>query len=522
MASSPLKITDVCNDTHCNNDFHINLTDFYSAEYYRDIIASLTPLSLWEEWKSVDVTIMDIFNIPLATDEWICDFIRKRFHIDLDSRVWVEEMNELFQDSKERYMERYLQRLPVKIQKLEFKNKQAVINFIKETKNNKRTGYINCALAKFAYAVDDVLSNEKVRREHFLDEKFISTYFKFQIDEEYEDKYGNIFKVGKFVSSDKIIKFKIIARQKWVNSIIWKQLSDPKYYSIDEFQDLVWVTIYVENDYEAALMMQYIDQRIYEWKAKIKNKNWLDLDAVKSNVYLNQEFYLKLEKETKREKEFPTAVSEDEKEFIELQEARNERVEETPNERANEGRKNTSAENYREIKLVWDVMLPYWESSKSSTKLVWAEIKFVIGGHDNEKWLSLQTVYDYMKRFRELTRMWIPIQKMDIVNYVNDFFENIDENLKKKNKEKYGYYKELFEDLRELWFIEAGNVLNGNIPNNEKILALWLYKYFISKLKRVKLWNSKHTFYVDERILALRDIGLYKKELVELEKKDES
>lgn len=500
----PIKITDVCNNTHCNNDFHINNTEFYSSDY-RDIITSPTPLSLWEEWKSVDVTIMDLFNIPLATDEWICDLVKKRFNIDLDSKAWVEEMNELFQESKKRYVERYLQRLPIKIQKLDFKNKQAVINFIRETKTNKRTGYINCALAKFTYAVDDVLSNEKVRREHFLDEKFISTYFKFQIDEEYEDKYGNIFKVGKFVSSDKIIKFKLIARQKGENSIIWKQLSDPKYYSIDEFQDLVWVTIYVEHDYEAALMMQYIDQRIYEWKAKIKNKNWLDLEAVKKEVYLNEAFYLKLEKETKREKEFPTEVSEDEKDFNDMQEARN------------DGRKKTSAENYREIKLVWDVMLPYWESSKSSRKPVGAEVKIVIWGHDNEKGLSLQTIYDYMKRFRELTRMWIPIQKMDIVNYVNDFFDSIDENLRKKNKDKYTYYKELFLDLVELWFIEPGNTLNGNIFGNEKILALGLYKYFLSKLKKVKIGNSKHTFYVDERMLTLRDIGLYREDIKEVE-----
>jgi hypothetical protein len=36
------------------------------------------------------------------------------------------------------------------------------------------------------------------------------------------------------------------------------------------------------------------------------------------------------------------------------------------------------------------------------------------------------------------------------VNYVNDFFDNIEENLKKKNKTKEEYFVELFKDLQDL------------------------------------------------------------------------
>jgi hypothetical protein len=39
------------------------------------------------------------------------------------------------------------------------------------------------------------------------------------------------------------------------------------------------------------------------------------------------------------------------------------------------------------------------------------------------------------------------MRKLDIINYVNDFFENLDFHLSKKNKERIHYLEELKEDL---------------------------------------------------------------------------
>lgn len=487
MANKAITVQDICERCTCKEQEHfIDMTDFY-VEDYREIIWHLKPLNIG--W--IDVTIMDLFNIPLAWDKWIVDFIKQRLNIDITTQDWIEEINKLFEQSKEFYEKRYLKSIPIKLKKITFKNTQSVINFLRETKTNKTTGSLNCAIAKVAYAVDDVLSNEKVRRESFLDRQFIWEYLEkpFQIEEWYEDKNWNIYRNWKVVIDTKIINFKIIARQKWSESIIGKQLADSKYFSTDEFLDLVWSTIYVENDSEAALMMQYIDQMIYKWKAKIKNKNWLDLNAVKKDVYLNKEFYLKLEKETKETED--DDISDEEREFNE--------------------RKKSTSEKYKEIKLVGKVELSLEEWIKATKYPVGTEIKFVVGWHDNEEWISLQSIYDYAKRFRELTRLWIPIRKIDIVNYVNDFFENIDEILKKKNKEKSIYFAELFRDLFEKWCIERELKLNGNEQSNEKILAIWLFKYFESKLVKVKFSHSKKTYYFDEQILKMRDAWLYKK-----------
>ena len=482
MTNKTISLQDICEKcTYKEQEHFIDMTDFYVDDYV-EIISHLKPLNIW--W--VDVTIMDLFNIPFNSDIEIIELIKKRFFIDITTQEWIYKINDLFSKAKKIYESRYLKKLPIKISRLKFRNTKSIIDFLRETKTNKTTWALNCAIAKISYATFDVLSNEKVRRESFLDKQFISEYLErpFQIEEWYEDENGNIYRNGKVVINWQVITFRLISRQKWSESIIWKQLSEAKYYSTNEFFDLVWVTVYVENDVQAALMMQYIDQMIYAGKAKIKNKNWINIENVLIWTELNDEFYEKLEKATRQTSD--EEISEEEKEFNE--------------------RKKSSSLKYKEIKLVWYILL----SLEEWKYLIWIEIKFVVGWHDNEQWISFQTIYDYLKRFRELTRLWIPIRKIDIINYVNDFFEHIEENLKKKNKNKETYYKELFKDLLDLWFIEDNFELTWDEINNEKILALWLYKYFESKLIKIRFPHSKKEYYFDESILKMRDVWLYK------------
>lgn len=489
MTTKTITIQDVCEKCTCKDKEHlIDMTDFY-VEDYRDIITHLKPLNIW--W--VDVTVMDLFNIPLETDKWIINFIKTRLNIDITTMDWIEKINELFKKAIDFYEKRYLKNIPLKFKKLNFKTTQSILNFIKATKTNKTSWILNCAIAKVIYAVNDVLYNEKIRRESFLDRQFISEYLEkpFQILESYEDENWNIYRIWKVSIDQKIINFKLIIRQKWSESIVGKEIADPKYFCTDEFLDLVWLTIYVENDAEAALMMQYIDQMIYKWKAKIRNKNWLDLTAVEEEVYLNEEFYLKLKRETKQTENDDTLKEEEEKESC--------------------GRKKFTSEKYKEIKLVGKIELSLEEWSKATKYPIGTEIKFVVGWHDNEEWISLQSIYDYAKRFRELTRLGIPIREIDIVNYVNDFFENIDKILKKKNKKRNIYFEELFRDLLEQWCIERELKLNRNQQINQKILGIWLFNYFKKKLLKVKFPHSKKEYYFDERILKMRDAWLYKK-----------
>ncbi|MBW7954190.1 hypothetical protein H3C61_00020 [Candidatus Gracilibacteria bacterium] len=474
----------------------IDMSDFY-VEDYREIMRYLRPIKI----NNLDVTVLDLFNIPLTTDDAIKDFILKRTSIDIDSKEGLQKINDLFNKAIDLYEKRYFKKIPKKIQKLYFKDSKQVINFLKETKTNKTSGIISCSIAKISYAINDILLHDKIKRESFLDRQFIKEHLEgpFQISEAYEDINQNIYRNGKVVIGDRIINFKLIARQKSKDSIIGKQISDAKYYSVDEFKDIVGVTIYVDKDDEAALMMQYIDQMIYRGKAEIKNKNGLSLKKVKNTTYLEQEFYLKLEAETKK---IENKEDEGEKEF-------KERSSTFAPEKQND-KKSSSAKNYKEIKLVGNVYLSLEEGTKSSKFPIGTEIKFVVGGHDNEKGIALQTIYDYIKKFRELTRLGIPIREIDLINYVNDFFENIDFYLKKKNKEKHNYYNELLHDFTEFGYLDKEITLNGNIENNEKILALGLLNHFRANLVKIKMPNSTKFFYFDKHILSLRDAGLFK------------
>ena len=353
-------------------------------------------------------------------------FINKRLCIDINSKEWIEKINLLFNEAIDYYKERYLRKVPSKFEKMKFLNSDSVIKFIKETKTSKKTWILNCAISKIAYVVSDIISNEKIWRRHLLDEKFIKEYLQkpLQILESYEDKSGNIYDKWVVVINNKIINFSIIAREKRINSIIWKEISDPKYYSVEEFKDIVWVTFYVDNEKDALLVMQYIDQSVFSWNAKIDNKNAINKEDINSTD-LNNWFKNKI------------------------------------NECINSWnkKKKTTSDDYKEIKLVWNAELPFEEWELASKFPVWIEIKFVIWGQDNEKWLNLQSIYDYRKRFWELSRLGLPIREIDILNYVNDFFEKIDFILKKKNKTKEKYYEELYNDFKDKWFISNDKII---------------------------------------------------------------
>ena len=73
------------------------------------------------------------------------------------------------------------------------------------------------------------------------------------------------------------------------------------------------------------------------------------------------------------------------------------------------------------------------------------------------------------------------------------------------------YFLELFKDLVEQWYIDIDLKLSGTPQSNEKILALWLFNYFSSKLVKIKFPHSKKVYYFDESIVQMRDAGLYKK-----------
>lgn len=478
--TSKLTLGDVCNT--CNNqssDYYVDMSDFIlSEETEQQILGNRRPINI--KWE--DVTLLDLFNVPFWSDEEIINFIKERLWIDIKTKEWISRVNELFKKACNFYQDRYLRTLPRTIKDKKLNTTKSIIDFLRETKTSKRRWILNCAIAKISYSIADILTSEKVRRADILDRRFMEKInVPFQITASYEDENWNTYENGCVTINWRQIDFKIISRQKWIDSITWKEIRDPKYYAVDQFQDLVWVAIYVENEQDAAALMQYIDQMIYKWEWKITNKKWIWVDSITWNNSLNQTFVRKLEVAIENAKE-----EEEKKDW------------------------KWSSENYKDVKITWDIPLAV-EWGNTDYKLpIWTEVQFIIWWHDNEKWLSFHPVYDYIKRFKEMTRLGIPIREIDIVKFVNDFFYNLEDNLKKKNKKLNEFLWELIEELIEKWFLHRWDA--SNIP-------LWLYKYFLSKLVKVSMWDWNTSFYCDPRALKLRDIWMHRNDLNKIKEK---
>lgn len=538
------------------NDFpnELDMMDFESGDY-ETILRHQKAVSL----QGNDFTVLDLFHIPLESDEEIRTFLQSRLEIDINSPDGVGKINEIFQKALSFYEERFLKHLPINIKKKTFKSIDDVIKFLRETKENKVTGKINCAIAKVCYAVDGILNHEKIKRTTLLVDNFILTYLKppFKIQTPKQDEYGNTFLNGEIQLQWKKIKFDFIARQKQVDSIIGKQLADAQYNSIDNFMDLIGGTFYVDEDSDAAILMQYIYDQIYQGDCEIANKNGINPDIAIAGKWLHREFHQAIKHATLNTKES--------------------KAEKTYNQR-----KSSSSPNYKEIKLKWYIKVPMESGAEASKYPVGTELKFVIGWHDNEQGSTLQNIYDYAKRFRELSRLGIPIRELDLINYINDFFENIDDILQKKNKQKDTYFEELYRDLVDKeflprtpsqepqkvdallshfsdlgsyfgvnlelthfithqlatqWYVDGDEFIKRFTQSQNKILmniikqlewygaivfkrdqkpqftqkdlAIGLYNYYKSMLVAVELPNTKKVYFFDKHILKLIKAWLY-------------
>lgn len=461
----------------CNEkELFLDMTDF-SSVHRDEIMKHKKPLKI--EWS--EVTILDFYNFPCETDEQIIQFIKTKAQIDINTPEGIKKFNLLINQAIELYKNRYLRRYNVR--EFYLKGTQEILKFIRSTKESKRHGLIHCAILKIGYSIENVMSNEKINRAEFLDEQFISQHLStpFQI-EKTENINGSKVKKWKVVLGEsKIIKFTLTSRQKWPESMIGKSIAQPKYHSVDEFKDLVGATIYVETQEEALLMMQYIDQMIYKWEAEISNKDAIQPESLE-NSWLNEEF---------RKKCIEAMVKAGNKKCEKQEELQK--------------RKKSTSITYKEVKLIGKVELAYERWQHATTYPVGTEVKFVIWKQDNESWIALQAIYDYQKKFTELTRLGLPIREVDILNYVNDFFDNLDNILKKVNKNREDYFEELFSDLKNQWDLDSS--LESN-DITEKVLAFGLYHYFTKNLVKIKIPHSKNHYYFEERAVKLDKMGM--------------
>jgi len=433
---------------------------------------------LFEWWKQVEdiwtLTIFDLDKIPdELNDQDIVYYIKEYlwyWFISLDM------MNQLYQDAiiylkyNLFFSESELRTLDEKV----FESMDQIVEFILWAK--RKRWRINCTIIKTILALNEWSEKynhrisevvEKTRR--VVDNKLLNSLI---ILDESED-WSDVSWVA--IVNWREISFTMKKRAKSDSSRIAKWIKDPNYQVHEFLSDEYGVTFELDNKWDIPIFMEYIAQSTFKRGVyDIKNKWMLSIEDIENNTEISEGFKDKL-------------LS------------------------AKNTKKSQSADDYSDIKIT----TPYykWDNTKNLS----LEIKFVVSENSNEKWLSMQWVYDYMKRIDQRIRLEWFVSREYIERVVEMFFTNLGtilyNTIWRENKDEYEYKKELFNDLKRKWFIDGGFNLNQWFVQQwiDNFLRSWLALYYRDLLRPVKVWRSqdKNKYYTNSRWVKIGGLELW-------------
>jgi hypothetical protein len=419
---------------------------------------------------------MDLSKVEFKTENDIKSFLLSNFWINLNKKDGFREFNDVYVSCIDFYEKRYLRSVPRSMKNLTFWSILDIKKFIAWTWQWV-TGVYKCDIAKVFFSYARVINEKKYN----------------QIDPIHEQLTDRLLRSIQVDSIDKnwVIKWdfrgassqvKCFSRPKSVDSIVGKEIADVKYNSIHQFKDLHWFTFECKNKTDLLLLFQqfYNTWIFTEWF--IENKNLIseeDVEGVESlDSWFKSEILAAIEKSKKTE--------------------------------VNKAQSKWTSGHYKEIKIKGYTNYTDPNDPSSRDNNTWIEIKFTLEWNENEKWTSLQSVFDYKKRLRELTRISWMVRQKDIINFVNDFYKNLDNNLSYKWIERISYIEELYKDLESLEDKKGEKLISEPFDISEKEienhLLLWLYRYFCDDLIAVKRTKkSNWIYYVHKNYFKLAD-----------------
>jgi hypothetical protein len=435
-------------------------------------------------------SLMDIRNFKLLNKEQIKELFVTWFWIDLDSKKWIEELNIYYTEVKRIFCDRYWKNLPYNL-KQELHWVDDIERIFNATWSTLHWVYY-CALAKLFYAHVSFIKDIRVSKiddihEEINDLLFSSVHNEVEVDEWRIDWKTKV--------NDDDINVTVMHRSKSIDSIIGKAAWNIDYNEVDDYKDLHWYTLELDTqkDEDIILIMQQYYLKLIQKVDYKEDKDWNyipDITINSKNMIEVEEwswweyFIPALEKlKDELDTDFYLLLK---KSLIKSHEKSWEKAE-----------KKWTDHKYQDIKF----KVSYWTKDPSWKDLEniysWVEIKFTKKWNENEKWSAFHSVFDYAKRFRELTRLVWYIRHTDILNFVNDFFNNLWEALNFKGMKRWPYLQDLLSDLQNKWFIDKSIEYKIGCNEIEVEIRKWLYKMFESKLMKVKSSkNARKHFYI--------------------------
>jgi len=410
----------------------------------------LNPRDLRSE-KDQEYSIMDLPNIRFNTSEDLEDFLRDIFWINFKKKDGYEQFNKLYHNCVDLYESRYLRKVPKSLRKKKFSNVDQIHKLLSNSWEGNLWTY-TCDIAKVFFSYARIIKKKKYKHIDVIHEQVLKNIL-WPIQVDTIDQHSIVNWYFRWIDE----KITLHSREKSLQSIVWKEIADVKYNSIDNFKDLHGFTFECESKKDLVILLQqYYNAWIFSELPKIVNKNLLSSDDL-----------IEMDIDLSFKKKLLASITET-------------WVKEN---------KRTS-DRYQDIKLSWYTNFTDPNDPKLRSNLTWIEIKFTLKNNENEKWINFQLLYDYQKRFRELTRLSGIVRQKDIMNFVNDFYEKKDKELSKKWINPTFYIEELY---------------NG------------LYRYFECGLQRVKKSKkSKKAYYVNPMYFNLSDAWI-NEEIIQLE-----
>lgn len=434
-------------------------------------------------------SLIDVRNFRWLSVNEIQTLFVNNFQINLESNNWIEKFNEYYNLAIRIIESRYWRIANSAISNRKINNIQDIKDILEKTWVWK-TWVFYCAIAKIFLSIISLKRDVRITHIWKIWEEITDHILKPIQDSEQlsEGIYKWVINIDE---SQKSVPIKVYNRTKSLYSCVWKQIWNIDYWKVDDFKDLHWYTLEIDStnseDYILLLQRYYLSLRDKarkstsdywednEYEIEIENK-WLitlnDVDNCKEK--LDQDFYDIL--------------------ILSIQQSESKAKKKKEQKWTNE--------KYRDVKIELKYKTKDPRGKDYKDVYSWVEIKIVQAWNDNEKWLSFHPVFDYKKRFRELTRLFWFITKFDIVNYTNEFFDNLDNELSKKWLVRWKYLKELVEELR-MYLWNNFTYRHNDIENLLEIKKAF-YMHLESELVKVKITkDAKNYFYVHKSYFNL-------------------
>jgi len=469
--------TDVCESPlNLSIDQKPNTDDIvFDVKKYLDIIIREFSIK-FENSKWNEYSLMDVLNFRWAPILKLI-MLLQLLKIDISNNDWIPELNTLYVRAVNILKKRYWKKIP-KLIELKTINSINDIKSILEGTWKTLNWVFNCALSKFIMLFAMVLKDQRIVNIWSIHNEIIRNIsLRFNDLSEIRTWFKTWFL---WLEWDKI-KVNLLDRPKSIDSIIWKMMWNIDYNWIDDFFDLHWCEIKINTNNKSHIILAlqdiYFNHVIHNSDIEdieIENKWIINENDINNTKWLDPVFK-ELLLSSLRERIWKTRKKQEQKK---------------------------TNHKYEDIKIKYkykSINPIIWLAKIKS----WVEIKFTIEGNENEKWLAFQPIFDWNKKFRELTRAFWFIRVQDIIQAVNIFFENLDEELQKKWKNRDEYMQELIDDLSLEWFMERINYIADD-DLVSKTVEIALYNYYEKWLKKVKpKKNSKKFFYIHPSYLKL-------------------